>query len=142
MPSPAPRHVCCRWVNRVANFDNILTAILTLFQISTTELWVNTMYDSVAAVGIDQQPRDGHNPALAVFFVVFMIFGCFFVLQLFIATALEQFAKMHQEKGRSVLLTAQQEEWLTIERMIADTNLEVGAFQLHVWCLQNRIICG
>jgi hypothetical protein len=80
----------CRWVNRVANFDNILVAILTLFQISTTELWVNTMYDSVAAVGIHQQPRDGHNPALAAFFVVFMIFGCFFVLQLFIATALEQ----------------------------------------------------
>jgi hypothetical protein len=68
-------------------------AILTLFQISTTELWVNTMYDSVAAVGIDQQPRDGHNPALAAFFVVFMIFGCFFVLQLFIATALEQVRK-------------------------------------------------
>jgi hypothetical protein len=83
------------------------------------------MYDSVAAVGIDQQPRDGHNPALAVFFVVFMIFGCFFVLQLFIATALEQFAKLHQEKGRSVLLTVQQEEWLTIQRMIADTNLQV-----------------
>jgi hypothetical protein len=37
-----------------------------------------------------------------------------------------QFAKMHQEKGRSVLLTAQQEEWLTIQRMIADTNLKVG----------------
>eukprot|EP00882_Tetradesmus_deserticola_P012558 GHRQ01013311.1.p2 GENE.GHRQ01013311.1~~GHRQ01013311.1.p2 ORF type:complete len:204 (+),score=77.59 GHRQ01013311.1:709-1320(+) len=81
------------------------------------------MYDSVAAVDIDQQPRSGHNPALAVFFVVFMIFGCFFVLQLFIATALEQFAKMHQEKGRNVLLTAQQEEWLTIQRMISDTNL-------------------
>jgi hypothetical protein len=38
-----------------------------------------------------------------------------------------QFAKMHQEKGRSVLLTAQQEEWLTIQRMIADTNLQVSA---------------
>jgi hypothetical protein len=37
-----------------------------------------------------------------------------------------QFAKMHQEKGRSVLLTVQQEEWLTIQRMIADTNLQVG----------------
>eukprot|EP00882_Tetradesmus_deserticola_P033810 GHRQ01038657.1.p1 GENE.GHRQ01038657.1~~GHRQ01038657.1.p1 ORF type:complete len:184 (+),score=57.40 GHRQ01038657.1:62-613(+) len=115
-----------RWVNRVANFDNILAATLTLFQISTTELWVDTMYDSVAAVDIDQQPRSGHNPALAVFFVVFMIFGCFFVLQLFIATALEQFAKMHQEKGRNVLLTAQQEEWLTIQRMISDTNLRVS----------------
>lgn len=75
----------CRWTNRVANFDNIFMAILTLFSISTTELWVNTMYDSIAAVGINAQPRDGNNPALALFFVVFMIFGGFFVLQ-----ALEQ----------------------------------------------------
>lgn len=37
-----------------------------------------------------------------------------------------QFAKMQEEKGRSVLLTAQQEEWLTIQRMVADTNLKVG----------------
>ncbi|KAF6257951.1 Ion transport protein-domain-containing protein [Scenedesmus sp. NREL 46B-D3] len=140
---PQGQHITREWwVNRVANFDNILVAILTLFQISTTELWVSTMYDGVAAVGIDQQPRDGHNPALAAFFVVFMIFGCFFVLQLFIATALEQFAKMHQEKGRRVLLTAQQEEWLTIQRMIAETHLRAVTSSSCELLVMAAIICN
>lgn len=48
------------------------------------------MYQSIAAVGIDQQPRDGANPALAIFFVVFIVFGGFFVLQLFVATTIEK----------------------------------------------------
>lgn len=72
------------------NFDNVLQAALTLFQISTTELWVDTMYRGLAAVGIDQQPRDGASPALAMFFVVFIVFGGFFVLQLFVATTIEK----------------------------------------------------
>ena len=80
----------CRWVKLRANFDNVLLAMLTLFQISTTELWVDVAFSAVDAVGIDQQPVTNHKPAIAVFFVVFMIFGCFFVLQLFISVTLEK----------------------------------------------------
>lgn len=69
----------CRWVRPIANYDNILQAAFTLWQISTTELWVDTMYKAIAAVGVDQQPRSGYNPVLALFFVAFIIFGgeCF-----------------------------------------------------------------
>lgn len=59
----------------LANYDNIALATLTLWQISTTELWVNTMYAAIAAVDVDQQPRAGHNPALALFFIAFIVFG-------------------------------------------------------------------
>lgn len=59
----------------MANYDNILLATFTLWQISTTELWVDTMYTAIAAVGEDQQPRPGHNPVLALFFIAFIVFG-------------------------------------------------------------------
>ena len=32
---------------------------------------------------------------------------------------------MHQQQGKSALLTPQQEGWLKIERMMADINLQV-----------------
>lgn len=35
-----------------------------------------------------------------------------------------QFAEMHEQQGRSILLTPQQEQWLTIQRMIAATDLK------------------
>jgi voltage-dependent calcium channel T type alpha-1H len=88
---------CCgRWVNPAFNFDNVINAIVTLFSISTTELWVNTMYSGVAAVGVDQQPVDAHNPAISLFFVVFMVFGGFFVLQLFVSVTIEKVSLPHQ----------------------------------------------
>lgn len=65
----------CRWTNPIDNYDNILMATFTLWQISTTELWVDTMYKAIAAVGPDQQPQSGHNPVLALFFIAFIIFG-------------------------------------------------------------------
>lgn len=78
------------WYNRPANFDNILRAVWTLFSISTTELWVDQMDACIDAVGVEQQPIRNSNPAVAVFFVVFMIFGAFFVLQLFVSVTLEK----------------------------------------------------
>lgn len=48
------------------------------------------MYQGIAAIGIDQQPIDGANPWLALFFVVFIVIGGFFVLQLFVATTIEK----------------------------------------------------
>lgn len=68
-------HNQCRWTNPIANYDNILMATFTLYQISTTELWVDTMFAAIAAVGPDQQPRPGHNPVLALFFIAFIVFG-------------------------------------------------------------------
>lgn len=64
-----------RWSKPTANYDNLLQATLTLWQISTTELWVDTMFRGIAAVGVDQQPRDGFNPALALFYIAFIIVG-------------------------------------------------------------------
>jgi hypothetical protein len=80
------------------NFDNVVLAMLTLFQISTTELWVDVTFSAVDAVGVDQQPVKNHNPAVAVFFVLFMIFGCFFILQLFISVTLEKVSE-HSPAG-------------------------------------------
>jgi hypothetical protein len=33
------------------------------------------MYTAISAVGVDQQPRPGHNFALALFFIAFIVFG-------------------------------------------------------------------
>jgi len=34
---------------------------------------------------------------------------------------------MHQQQGKSALLTPQQEDWLRIERMMADIDLQVSS---------------
>lgn len=44
------------WENADSNFDNVFQAMSTLFQISTTEGWVDIMYQGVDSIGIDYQP--------------------------------------------------------------------------------------
>lgn len=39
------------WYNRKANFDNSLSAIQTLFEMSTTEGWIEVMWDGVDSPG-------------------------------------------------------------------------------------------
>jgi len=41
------------WINNDQNFDNIIQAIMTLYQVSTTEGWVNVMYNGIDSIGVD-----------------------------------------------------------------------------------------
>lgn len=41
------------WVNADQQFDNVFQAMSTLFQISTTEGWVDIMNRGIDSVGID-----------------------------------------------------------------------------------------
>jgi hypothetical protein len=51
------------WRNKNIHFDNIPTALLALFTMSTTEGWVVFMNDAVDSRGIGLQPKRGENPA-------------------------------------------------------------------------------
>lgn len=42
----------CQWVNRLRNFDDIWAAICVLWEIMTTEGWLDVMYYAVDSTGI------------------------------------------------------------------------------------------
>jgi voltage-dependent calcium channel T type alpha-1G len=44
------------WINKNANFDNVGSAILSLFIASTTEGWLEITFSGVDAVGVHVQP--------------------------------------------------------------------------------------
>lgn len=41
------------WVNKDSNFDNTPQAMNTLFQMTTTEGWVDVMYSGIDSRGVD-----------------------------------------------------------------------------------------
>jgi voltage-dependent calcium channel T type alpha-1G len=44
------------WVNKDQNFDGVLSSIITLFNVMTTEGWIGVMWDAVDASAIDKVP--------------------------------------------------------------------------------------
>lgn len=62
-----------------------------MFQISTTEGWLDIMNYSVDSVGIDMQPIYYNNVYWSLFFIVFVGLGDFLILNLFVGVVVNAF---------------------------------------------------
>lgn len=99
------------------NFDNVLSGISTLFEISTTEGWTEVMYAAIDQRGIEMQPIENSNPKWALFFICFLIFGAFFMLELFVGVTIDNFNKIRASTGRS-LMTEGQKNWAKTQQFV------------------------
>ncbi|XRB04885.1 voltage-dependent calcium channel L type [Pycnococcus provasolii] len=116
-----------QWKNADMNFDNIGKAMLTLFEMSTTEGWTAVMYDGVDAVDVGKAPRRNYNEAMALFFLGFMIIGSFFIINLFIGIILDNFSALSREQNESgesggIFLTKEQKVWVSAHRKLLRVN--------------------
>lgn len=112
---PTSKEVCLclggSWVPVVPqNFDNVLKGIALLFEISTTEGWVQVMYAAIDQRGVHMEPVRDHSPIWALFFVIFILICGFFLLELFVGVVLENFSRIRQKSG-SGLMTESQRIW-------------------------------
>lgn len=51
---------------------------------ASLESWSDIMYSACDVVGAEEQPLRNHSRSLALFFIVFVVVGSFFVLNLII----------------------------------------------------------
>lgn len=100
-----------RWLRMNNNFDSVGSAMVTLFSIATTEGWVDTMYAGVDSRGPYSVAERDHNEWRAVFFVVFVTFGSFFVLNLCVGVIIDHFNRLKAENG-GLLMTQAQVTWV------------------------------
>ncbi|KAJ8400902.1 hypothetical protein AAFF_G00392560 [Aldrovandia affinis] len=73
-----------RWKNVKINFDNVGAGYLALLQVATFKGWMDIMYAAVDSRKVDDQPIYEDNIYMYIYFVIFIIFGSFFTLNLFI----------------------------------------------------------
>ncbi|CAF3598036.1 unnamed protein product [Adineta steineri] len=79
------------WENSRVNFDNVINGYLALFQVATFKGWIEIMADAADAKDIDVQPETEWNVYILTYFVIFIIFGSFFTLNLFIGVVIDNF---------------------------------------------------
>jgi len=58
--------------------------MMTLFVVASLEGWPDIMIATVDAVGIDKGPEKEANALYAIFYMVFILVGSFFLLNFFI----------------------------------------------------------
>nr|XP_022322875.1 voltage-dependent calcium channel type A subunit alpha-1-like [Crassostrea virginica] len=97
------------WRRRDFHFDNVFSAMSTLFVITTGEGWPNILDSAVSSVGVDQGPRKNSSPGISIFFIVYIAIAPFFFLNVFIAMITVAFQSEDVNKKKSSGLTNNQE---------------------------------
>ena len=75
-------------------FDNIALALLTFFEMSTISGWSSVTYAAVDATDVDMQPIRDRFPNRIWFFMLFILFGSYLVMNLFVGVIIENFKKV------------------------------------------------
>nr|AKH03687.1 voltage-gated sodium channel alpha subunit LNav14a21+ [Lymnaea stagnalis] len=106
-PDVIPNRTVCElqgynWTNAQINFDNVIAAYLALFQVATYKGWVDIMNNAIDAREIGIQPKREENIYSYLFFVLFIIFGSFFTLNLFIGVIIDNFNSQKKKAGGSL----------------------------------------
>uniref|UniRef100_A0A8C7VBI1 Sodium channel protein n=1 Tax=Oncorhynchus mykiss TaxID=8022 RepID=A0A8C7VBI1_ONCMY len=92
-----------RWKNVKINFDNVGAGYLALLQVATFKGWMDIMYAAIDSRRVEDQPIYEDNIYMYIYFVIFIIFGSFFTLNLFIGVIIDNF-NQQKKKIRPIFL--------------------------------------
>jgi len=81
------------WVNQLSNFDNVKNSMITLFNIMTTEGWIDVMWIAVDSTKIDRIPEKDSKPVSVIFFIIIIFFFHLFILNMFVGIVINVFAQ-------------------------------------------------
>ena len=100
-------------------FDNIVVAVITLFEVSTLERWLDIMYLCIDAVGTGHAPVELHSPMMGLFFMLFIMFGSFFMLELFVSAIVAAYTMMNEESDGTAFQSERQRR--IVSKMVIGT---------------------
>jgi hypothetical protein len=141
------------WETPVANFNDVGSAMLTLFQVATLSDWATIARSSIDATGRDSAPVAGANQFALFYYFAFIIIGSFFSLNLFIGVVIDNFNRLKKELDGSAFMTKEQRQLANADKLIRTVKLETRpdppssawrrvAFHIVLWPWFDPIIIG
>ncbi|XP_056152684.1 sodium channel protein type 4 subunit alpha A [Lampris incognitus] len=100
-----------RWVNVKVNYDNVGLGYLSLLQVATFKGWMDIMYAAVDSREVGEQPSYEINIYMYIYFVIFIIFGSFFTLNLFIGVIIDNFNQQKKKINKDIFMTEEQKKY-------------------------------
>lgn len=102
------------WANKPLNFDNVLNAQLTLFEVASLEIWLDVMYAAMdVQTELGDQPVRNSSWPTALYFVVFIVIGSFLLLNLFVGAVVDNFNRIKDEMDKKgAVMTEEQEAFV------------------------------
>uniref|UniRef100_A0A3B4VQU5 Sodium channel protein type 4 subunit alpha B-like n=1 Tax=Seriola dumerili TaxID=41447 RepID=A0A3B4VQU5_SERDU len=99
------------WKNAKLNFDNVGQSYLSLLHMATFSGWLNIMYAAVDSTQVESQPVYENRPYMYLYFICFIIIGCFFTFNLFVRVFINMLDQLtHKMGGKHLFMTEEQQK--------------------------------
>mmetsp|Transcript_2999 Transcript_2999/g.11471 ORF Transcript_2999/g.11471 Transcript_2999/m.11471 type:complete len:2472 (-) Transcript_2999:11-7426(-) len=100
------------WIRPRANFDNVGWAMFALVEVSSGSDFALIMWNAMDIVGIDEQPKRDAAAYYSLYFVLYLLIGVFFLINIVIAVILDSIDRAGSD------LSENQQTWVTLKREI------------------------
>jgi len=121
---PTSRQICECWGSSWVvwwgywTFDNIASALLALFQVSSTEGPFYLMLEWIDQNGIDMQPIRDNNYAMMFLIILFLVIVKFVAMNMVVGVIVENFQKQSLEE-EFLVLTEQQQVFVKTHKIVS-----------------------
>jgi len=105
------------WLNNLLNYDNVLNSFICLYILSSGESWTICMEPATDAVGIDMVPIQGYNDYWAFYFMLYMVVGSMFMINLFVSIVVNTYYGEKEKLYQNDLLSKYQKIWLQVQTL-------------------------
>ncbi|XP_062996842.1 voltage-dependent L-type calcium channel subunit alpha-1S [Elgaria multicarinata webbii] len=85
------------WFHNEFHFDNVFSAMMSLFTVSTFEGWPKLLYKAIDTHTEDMGPIYNYRMGIAIFFIIYLILIAFFMMNIFVGFIIVTF----QEQGET-----------------------------------------
>mmetsp|Transcript_29439 Transcript_29439/g.68551 ORF Transcript_29439/g.68551 Transcript_29439/m.68551 type:complete len:2248 (+) Transcript_29439:46-6789(+) len=120
-----------QWVDTLQqNFNNLANSMLTLFEILTTEGWVDVMYAACDSTDVYTEPLRDRNLIWAVIFSAWIFFSNMFIINLAVGVVVDNFMEL-KEKGFMTCLTPSQVKWVNSRKSLWSRAVLFNLTNLH-----------
>mmetsp|Transcript_14436 Transcript_14436/g.35315 ORF Transcript_14436/g.35315 Transcript_14436/m.35315 type:complete len:906 (-) Transcript_14436:124-2841(-) len=108
------------WEDKPYTFNNYFRALLTLFEMSTTEGWMDVMAATVDITKAGVTPIPNLSPWIGVLFcAAHIVIGAFVLLNLIVGSVINNYNRIKsQNDGIAPFMTPEQQEWKETQRII------------------------
>uniref|UniRef100_A0A674D7W4 Sodium channel protein n=1 Tax=Salmo trutta TaxID=8032 RepID=A0A674D7W4_SALTR len=114
-----------RWMNSKINFDSVAMGYLSLLQVATFKGWLGIIYSAVDSRMVEDQPVYEDNVYMYIYFVIFIIFGAFFMLNLFIGVIIDNFNQQKKKISRkNIFMTEEQNKYYNAMKKLGSKKLQ------------------
>jgi hypothetical protein len=105
------------WANKRLHFDHLPAAFMSLYTIASLDGWSEIMYDGIDSVAPDVAPEVNNRPAVALYFVSFVLVGAYFLVNLIVSVVIDTYNREKAKLGdKCVYLTEAQNAYVRSHR--------------------------